>query len=119
MHWFKYLRPLTSLLLQRADLAYLVRRLTMREEFSDGCDSRSKVEEGRPANIVEVVDVFKIAVEAASHTKEEEKEWLTHLSWADTIVAFLLPALPKLKKLDLQLMSDSTYFERMFKKSWS
>ena len=120
MHWFMYLRPLTSLLLQRADLAYLVRRLTMREEFSDGYDSRFKVEEGLPANTVEVADIFKHAVEAASHNQEEEKEWLTHLSWADhadAMIALLLPALPRLEKLDLQLMYDSMYFERMLKRA--
>ncbi|MCJ1352422.1 MAG: hypothetical protein MMC33_002406 [Icmadophila ericetorum] len=118
-HSFKYLRPLTSLLLQRADLAYLVRHLTMREEFSDGGDSEDKVKEGISIDTVEVEDVFKLAIEGASHTEEEEKEWLTHLSWtdhADALVALLLPALIQLEKLDLQFLWIAKYFERMIQR---
>lgn len=62
------------------------------------------------------------AIETASHSKEEERQWLEDMSSTkpingDALIALLLPALPNLKTLDLELGNNVTYFSRMMQRA--
>ncbi|MCJ1282638.1 hypothetical protein MMC26_001963 [Xylographa opegraphella] len=118
---FKTLRPLTLLLLKRPDLARLVHHFTARESFSAGFMTEKQIKQGEPFNRLKVDDVFKDAIEAASHDEAEKKQWLEQITWpdhADAILALLLPALPNLESLDLMLgMFGCTYFEKMMQRA--
>ncbi|MCJ1391306.1 hypothetical protein MMC18_004169 [Xylographa bjoerkii] len=119
-HEFEQLRPLALLLLGRPDLAQLVRHFTMRDEPSTGSITEEMLEKGEPVELLEVDDVFKDTIKAASHNEEEEKQWLEHMAWpdhGDATLALLLPALPKLESLDLMIMDGCTYFEKMMRRA--
>lgn len=115
---FERIRALGSLLLQRADLARLVRQFTMREGFSHGHDSKRKEERGEEPEVVEVDSVFKQVIKASSCSEEEEREWLKNVSWTDhtdAILALVLPALINLERLDLFLECGIIYFKRIMR----
>ena len=93
------LRNLTSLLLERPDLAQHVRHFTMREWFS--CEGHS----GEGGQVEGPDQPIKTAIKAVSQSKEEEAEWLEEVSWneatnEDAFLALLLPTLLNLEKLD-------------------
>ena len=119
-HEFEELRPLASLLLRRPDLARLVHHFTMRDAPSTGFLTEKTLRKGEPVELLEVDDVFKDRIKAASHDEEEEKQWLEHMTWpdhGDATLALLLPALPKLESLDLMIMHGCTYFEKMMQRA--
>ena len=62
------------------------------------------------------------AIEMASHSKEEERQWLEDMSFTksineDGLMALLLPALPNLKTLDLTLGKNVMYFSGMMQRA--
>ena len=83
----------------------------MRKDSSS--DSRS-----RQVEIADLPQALSTAIETASHSKEEERQWLEDVSFTksineDALMALLLPALPNLKTLDLTLGENVMYFSRM------
>lgn len=114
------LRSLASLLFRKPEVARMVRRFTIRDELTVGRLSKRKEisDEERPRTM-EVNDELRHAVKTTSHSKEEEREWLKHLSWvdhADSIVALLLPSLIRLQSLDLMLSTSPDYVKRMLRR---
>ena len=89
----------------------------MRKDSSS--DSRS-----RQVEIADLPQALSTAIETASHSKEEERQWLEDVSFTksineDALMALLLPALPNLKTLDLTLGENVMYFSRMMQRaSW-
>lgn len=127
------LQDLASLLLQRPDLARLVRCFTlnvvpprMRAESSpesEDSEHRNELEEVEVLpKAVKVDQALRTAVHALSLYKEEEKTWLRRLSdtcrcYPELVLALLLPALLNLEELDLHAKVragfDTQYLERM------
>ena len=108
-------RNLTVLLLERPHLAGYVRHFTMRKDYSN--DRRR--EQVKMAPLSQAVST---AIETASHSKEEERQWLEDMSCTksineDALMALLLPALPNLKTLDLTLGKNAMYFSRMMQRA--
>ena len=109
------LRNLTLLLLERPHLAGYVRHFSMHNDFRrEAWDEHTE--------IAHLPQAFLTAIEAASHSKEEERQWLkdvssTHLINGDALMALLLPTLRNLKTLDLRLGDDIMYFSRMLQRA--
>ena len=108
-------RNLTVLLLERPHLAGYVRHFTMRKDSSS--DGRS-----RQVEIANLPQALSTAIETASHSKEEERQWLEDVSFTksineDALMTLLLPALPNLTTLDLTLGENVTYFSRMMQRA--
>ena len=106
---------LTVLLLERPHLAGYVRHFSMRKAYSD--DRRR--EQGKMAPPSQAI---LTAIATASHSKEEERQWLEDLSFTkstheDALMALLLPTLPNLKTLDLTLEKNVKYFSRMMQRA--
>ena len=62
------------------------------------------------------------AIETPSHSKEEERQWLEDTSSTkpingDALMALLLPALPNLRTLELELGKMVTYLSRMMQRA--
>lgn len=134
----KRLRHLASVLLRRPDLAGLVGCFTLhdikqkRGESNDS-DSSECYEELKDLGIsegnvtpkaVEVDLAFKTAINAWSVKKDEADVWLSELDnngdcHPDVILAFLLPALPKLERLVLpfELYFRGNYLERIIRRA--
>ena len=105
---YRHLRHLTSLFLRKPYYAPLVRHLTIRKEDKVQIHSSPCVE-------MEVEEVIKEAIKASSHSEQEEKNWLRHVSFSndeDALLAIMLPTLVRLKKLDIITMEGMEYFER-------
>lgn len=133
----RLLANLASLLIQRPDLARLVRRFTLHAARSswdrDGPSVVSKYSEyseepdefgehGRSSRIFGDGTTFKDAIKASDVAKKEEYSWMRELSHFDDchhelILAVLLPALPRMEKLvvDLQINSGSQHAEEMMR----
>ncbi len=111
-------RNLTLLLLERPHLAGYVRHFTMRNDFiSDGRECW-----GEHTEIAHLPHALLTAIEAASHSKEEERQWLEDVSFPkfttrDALVALLLPTLRNLKTLDLRLGDNIMYISRMMQRA--
>lgn len=108
-------RNLTLLLLERPHLAGYVRHFTMRKDF--GREGR-----GEHSEIPHLPQALLKAIEAASHSKEEERQWLEDVSCTksmngDALMALVLPTLRNLKPLDLRLGDDIMYFSRMMQRA--
>lgn len=115
------LRNLASLLSQRPDLAQIVRAFTLHarndlhyklhaESDEDLEDSQKSDVHGSSQN-VKVDSVLETAVNALGLSKEEECDWLSKLGQdrkchLDLILALLLPTLPNLEKIFLDLETD-------------
>ena len=109
------LRNLTLLLLERPHLAGYVRHFSMHNDFR-------KEAWGEHTEIAHLPQALLTAIEAASHSKEEERQWLKDVSSTrfingDALMAILLPALRNLKTLDLRLGDDIMYFSRMLQRA--
>ena len=131
----RLLANLAFLLIQRPDLARLVRSFTLRAARSswdkDGSSVVSKYceyseepdefgEHGRSHRIFGDGTAFKDAINASDVAKMEEYGWMRDLSHfhdchQELILAVLLPALPRMEKLvlDLQINSDTQRLEEM------
>ena len=108
-------RNLTFLLLERPHLAGYVRHFTMRNDFR-------REGRGEHSEIAHLPPAFLKAIEAASHSKEEERQWLEDVSCTksingDALMALVLPTLRNLKTLDLRLGDDIMYFSRMMQRA--
>ena len=134
---FPKLKPLAALLVRRPDLAQLVRRFNLDGLLTEGMMSIDNGEdyedEEMRDNGEDSLDVpdsclrgwhgalrspFKEAVKAAGTSRAEAKEWLKHLSWEDhddAVLGLLLPYLPRLETLELNL-SGGEYLQRMFER---
>ncbi|MCJ1467002.1 hypothetical protein MMC07_005624 [Pseudocyphellaria aurata] len=100
------LRDLASLLLQRPDLAGLVRNFTLNVEPPRRRAEPLDLEELERREPVEVDQALRTAVHALSLYREEEELWLRRLSdpcrcYPELVLALLLSALLKLKVLRL------------------
>lgn len=108
-------RNLAVLLLKRPHLARYVRHSTMRKNSS--IDSRNG-----QLGIAHVPQSLWTAIASATHSKEEERQWLEDVSFTksineDAMMALLLPALPNLTTLDLTLGEYVMYFSRMMQRA--
>ena len=115
---FKHIRKLTTLFLRNQEIAHLVHHFTVRGDLGRGHKSREVELSGGKAQVVEVDGVLKTQIKKLSASKEEEKEWLKHVSWTDhddAILVLLLATLRNIQKLDLMLTFD-TYFTRMIRR---
>ena len=106
---------LTVLLLERPQLARYVRHFTMRNAYSSNHRSEQVESAHLPRALLK-------AIETASHSKEEERQWLEDTSSTkpingDALMALLLPALPNLRTLDLELGEKVTYLSRMMQRA--
>ena len=108
-------RNLTVLLLERPHLAGYVHHFTMRNDFR-------RESQPKHSEIARLPQALLTAIEAASHSKEEERQWLEDLSSTefineDALVALLLPSLQNLKTLDLRVGEGIIYFTRMMQRA--
>ena len=108
-------RSLTLLLLERPHLAGYVRHFTMRNDFTSE-------DRGEPTEIAHLPQTLLTVIQAASYSKEEERQWLKDVNSTKTInkdalMALLLPTLPNLKTLHLTLGEDIMYFSRMMQRA--
>ncbi|KZP22942.1 hypothetical protein FIBSPDRAFT_1043291 [Athelia psychrophila] len=118
---FIHLRNITVLLLRTPEYAQHVRRFTMREQFQTGSDIKIWEEIYERDDVVweEIDEVLKEAIKTYSHSKEEEALWLRDVAedrHEDALLALLLPALVKLKCLDLAMAAGANYFARLIKR---
>ena len=109
-------RNLTLLLLERPHLAGYVQHFSMRNNFF----GREVL--GEHTETAHLPQALLTAIEAASHSKEEERQWLKDVSFTksineDALMALLLPTLRNLKTLDLRLGDDIIYFSRMMQRA--
>lgn len=105
-------RSLTLLLLQRPDLARFVRSFSMHAKYPLVAFGFEPKEFD-----VHVDQALKIAVKALSLSEDEENSWIGELSPAcfcspDPLLALLLPALPRVQRLDLDF-DETHYLERI------
>lgn len=122
MQQYGRLRNLASFLFQRPDLARIVRSFTL-HAWNDRCheyrfdgEPNEDLEESQKSDVSEIVKVdpvLETAVNALGLSKEEEYDWLSKLGQnrkchLDLILALLLPTLPNLQKIVLDL---DTYFQ--------
>lgn len=132
------LRNLTSLLIQRPDLAKLVQYFALHTapfvhackysedpKYSGDFEYFKESDGHASARIGKGAQAFKTAVSAWNLSKEEQIDWLEQLtcprSWChhDSVLALLLPALPKVKNvvLDLKFGHETHRLERMIQRS--
>ena len=134
---FPKLKPLAALLVHRPDLAQWVRRFRLDGVLTEGGmtisdggdfdDAATRDDAGDSPDIPDTClrgwhgaleSPFKEAVKAASTSRAEAKQWFKHLSWKDhddALLGLLLPYLPRLETLELDL-NEGEYLQRLFER---
>ncbi|KAF2115972.1 hypothetical protein BDV96DRAFT_574890 [Lophiotrema nucula] len=114
------IRQVTTLLLRKPELANYVKHFSIRGAFSDGPykaedesptlkEALKEATEGDDALAQEI----KEAVAHDAHGDEEHAKWLRRAKYDDGLLAILLPRLPQLETVDLEIPIFPTYVHRM------
>ena len=87
----------------------------------DKDDNAAAVDTENPSSDINLKNDFEPAVAASSLSKEEHQMWICDLREEmhneDAVLALLLPALPKLQRVDLMMPHGAKYVERMFERA--
>ncbi|MCJ1470287.1 hypothetical protein MMC07_008932 [Pseudocyphellaria aurata] len=114
----RQLRQIASVLMQRPELARLVRNFTLRVVGPDKSVELPSSDESVYPHSVPVDETLETAINAWGLSTESKTEWRrilsrAHLVHLDLVLALLLPGLPKLERLVLNL--ETNYDTRFFK----
>lgn len=117
----EHLRPVALLLLTRPEVARHVRALTLPDGFSayNGAHGFSMFD-GRALTTPELDSPFALAIRAYNLPEDEEAQWIRDADSPDSddaILAFLIPALPNLRRLDTEDDEHSLYLPKSFKRA--
>ncbi|MCJ1469352.1 hypothetical protein MMC07_007985 [Pseudocyphellaria aurata] len=120
----RQLRQMASVLIQRPELARLVRNFTLHVVRSEESAELASFEKTVCPHSVQVDEAFETAINAWDLSTGSKKEWLgilshAHLVHFNLILALLLPRLPKLRRLllDFENGHDTRFLEEMMQRA--